>query len=184
MESINVDQNSPIHHEAITTLFTVNSRNQLEMISIADSKANMITALCAALIFAIIALFCMDFSLMDSSLLNSLEFVLPMGILLAFCSVSAICAILALKPKIVHSPKEEKSIFFFRDHYRMTMADYKSQMHVLLDSPDLIYDHLLRSMYFNGLVLERKYALLGYAYNIFLFALISSVSAYIVASVI
>ena len=184
MESINVDQNSPIHHEAITTLFSVNGRNQLEMIAIADNKANMITALCAALIFAIIALFCMDFSLMDSSLLNSVEFVMPMGILLAFCSVSAICAILALKPKIVRSPKEEKSIFFFHAHYRMSLEDYKKQMHVVMDSPDLIYDHMLRTMYFNGLVLERKYALLGYAYSIFLFALLSSVSAYVVASVV
>ena len=153
------------------------------MISIADKKANLITALCAALIFSIIALLCMDFSMMESALLRSVEFVLPMGIMLAFCSVSAICGILALKPKIVYAKKESKSILFFHNHYRMSLEEYTAEMKQIMESPDQIYDHMLKSMYFNGLVLERKYALLGFAYNIFLLALICSVCAYVVASV-
>lgn len=126
------------------------------MISIADKKANMITFLSTALIFGIIALFCIDFSVMDSTLLGSIEFVLPMGILLAFSCISAICAILALKPKIVYTKKEGKSVLFFHNHYRMTLDDYRDEMHQIIESPDMIYDHMLRNMYFNGLVLERK----------------------------
>lgn len=184
MQNLNMDKNSEAHHEAVRTLISTNGRNQLEMISIADKKANMITALCAALIFGIIALFCMDFSMMNSTLLKSIEFVLPMGIMLAFCSVSSVCAILALKPKIVYAKKEGKSVLFFHNHYRMTLDDYKNEMHNIMESPDLIYDHMLRNMYYNGLVLERKYALLGFAYYLFLLAIVCSVTSYVVASVI
>jgi hypothetical protein len=184
MEKLTLEHNSSAHHDAVRTLISTNGKNQLEMISIADKKANMITALCAALIFAIIALFCMDFSMMESTLLNSIEFVLPMGILLAFSCVSAICAILALKPKIVYAKKEGKSVLFFHNHYRMSLDDYKEEMHQIMESPDMIYDHMLRNMYFNGLVLERKYALLGFAYYLFLLAIVCSVSSYVVASVI
>lgn len=183
MENLTIENNTSAHHDAVRTLISTNGKNQLEMISIADKKANMITSLCAALIFGIIALFCMDFSMMDSTLLNSIEFVLPMGILLAFSCVSAICAILALKPKIVYAKKEGKSVLFFHNHYRMTLDDYKNEMHQIMESPNMIYDHMLRNMYFNGLVLERKYALLGYSYYLFLLAIVCSVSSYVVASV-
>ena len=49
--------------QSAQTLISVSGRNQLELISIADNKANMMTAICAGLIFLIIALFSSGFSL-------------------------------------------------------------------------------------------------------------------------
>ena len=184
MENLKIEQNSPEHNDAIRTLFSVNGSNQLELIAIADNKANMITAICAALILIIIALFCLDISIGGSPLISSVQFVLPLGILLAFCCISAICAILALKPKIIQPKKEKRSVFFFNNYYRMTLEDYKTQMHGIISSPDLIYEHMLKNMYYNGLVLKRKYALLGFSYSTFLIAIVSSILAYVVATVI
>lgn len=169
--------------EGTDTLFAVSGRNQLELISIADNKANMITAICAALIFLIIALFSSGFSLKGSPVLERIEFVLPLGILLAFCCVSAICAILALKPKIIRSKKDSHSAIFFHNYYRKTLAEYKAEMHELMQSRDQIYDHMLTDMYHNGLVLERKYALLGFSYTIFLLAIVCSVTSYVIVTV-
>lgn len=169
--------------EGVDTLFGVSGRNQLELIAIADNKANMITAVCAALIFLIIALFSSGFSQSGSPILDKLEFVLPLGILLAFSCVSAICAVLALKPKIIRTKQEGRSAIFFGNYYRKTISEYKTEMKEIMKSPESIYDHMLTDMYHNGLVLQRKYALLGYAYTIFLLALICSVTSYVVATV-
>ena len=77
MDTQSENTSSSRRHDAIQTLFSVNSKNQLELISIADNKANMIAAICVAITFVIIALFCLDLSILDGKLSNSLEFVLP-----------------------------------------------------------------------------------------------------------
>jgi len=165
------------------TLISVSGRNQLELISIADHKANMMTAICASLIFLIIALFSSGFSIKGSPLLDQLEFVLPLSILLAFCCISAICAILALKPKIIRTKHESQSSLFFHNYYRKSLPDYKRDMKEILKSQDKVFDHMLTDMYHNGLVLERKYALLGFSYTIFLLAIICCVTAYVITTV-
>ena len=183
MEENQVDKTTQHSDDGIQTLFGVSARNQLELISIADNKANMITMICAALIFLIIALFSSGFSLKGSPILDRLEFVLPLGILLAFCCVSAICAILALKPKIIRTKNESRSALFFSNYYRKSLAEYKAGMYEMMSSRDKIYDHMLTDMYHNGLVLERKYELLGFSYTIFLLAIVCSVTSYVIATV-
>lgn len=172
------------NNDGVKTLFSVSGRNQLEQIAIADKKATMITAICVTLIFFIIAMLSIGTGSQGVPLFEKLEFAFPMGILLAFCSISAVCALLALKPKIVRSKKtESKSVLFFHNYYRMTIDEYKTKMHGLMDSPEKIYNHMLTDMYYNGLVLERKYALLGFAYSIFLAALVCSVTSYVIIAV-
>lgn len=165
------------------TMFTVSGRNQLELISIADNKANVITAICVLLIFMVIALFSSGFAPGGTSILDRLEFVVPLGILLVFSCVSAICAILALKPKIIRTKKNGRSALFFHNYYRKTIDEYKSDMKEVMTSDQKIYEHMLTDMYYNGLVLERKYALLGFSYTIFLLAIVLSVASYVITSV-
>jgi Family of unknown function (DUF5706) len=180
------NQTPPIPSESengLQTLFGVSGRNQLELISIADNKANMITAICVALIFLIICLFGYASATDGFTIMDRVEYVLPLGILLAFSCVSAICAIMALKPKIIHTKKEGRSALFFNNYYRKTLAEYKTDMYVVMSSRERIYDHMLTDMYYNGLVLQRKYALLGYAYTIFLLAIVCSITSYVIATV-
>ena len=170
-------------NNAIHTMLSVNAKNQLEMLAIADNKANMITAICVAINFMIIALLCLDVSLLDSKLTNSIEFILPMGILVSFCTVSIICGILALKPKIIRAHKSDKSALFFHNTYRKSLDEYRESLVSLMENEEQIYDHMMRNMYFNDQVLERKYTLLGIAYQIFLLAIICSGMAYVIATV-
>jgi len=167
----------------VQTLFNVSGRNQLELIAIADNKANMITAICVALIFLIICLFGYGSVVEGFMIMDRVEYVLPLGILLAFSCVSAICAIMALKPKIIRTRKEGRSALFFNNYYRKTLAEYKADMYKVMTSREHIYDHMLTDMYYNGLVLQRKYALLGYAYTIFLLAIVCSITSYVIATV-
>jgi len=168
--------------QSIQTLFGVSGKNQLELISIADHKANMITAISVALMLLVICAFAYGSAIEGSLILERVEYVAPLGILLAFSGLAAICAIMALKPKIIQTKKEGRSALFFHNFYRMTLAEYKADMYAVLSSRERIYDHMLTDMYYNGLVLQRKYALLGYAYTIFLLAIVCSLMSYIIAT--
>ncbi len=170
-------------HLAIATMFKVSGRNQLQLITIADNKANMMTAICVSLIFLIIILFSSGFSMGGSAVIERVEVVVPLGILLALCCVSAVCSILALKPKIIRGDKEGRSALFFRNYYKKTLEEYKKNMLEVMNSGETVYDQMLTDMYHNGLVLERKYALLSYAYSIFLLAIVLSVSSYVITTV-
>jgi hypothetical protein len=171
-------------NDGIRTMFMVSGRNQLQLIAIADKKANMITAIASITIFLIIALFASDLLAEDKTKFDKIEIILPLSILLTFSCVSLICAILALKPKIIRVKKESRSALFFNNFYRKTLSDYKAEMKEMMADSQTIYDHMLTDMYFNGLVLERKYALLSYAYAIFLLAILLSVSSFVITTIL
>jgi uncharacterized integral membrane protein len=170
-------------NQGVRTMFMVSGRNQLQLIAIADKKANMITVLASITIFMIVAVFALDIVMEDEVIFNKIEIILPLSILLTFSCVSLICAILALKPKIIRVKKESRSALFFNNFYRKSLSEYKSEMKEMMTDSETIYDHMLTDMYFNGLVLERKYALLSYAYAVFLLAILLSVSSFIITTI-
>lgn len=166
-------------------LFNVSTRNQMELIAIADNKANVIATISILLIVFIIVLFSSGISVRDSPVIHHLRFVLPLSILMVFCGISAICAILALKPKIIRATKKtNRSILFFHNFYRKSLQEYMQEMQQVMETKDSIYNQMLTVMYYNGLVLERKYALPGIAYTVFLLAIVCSMTAYVIATVI
>ena len=168
-----------------SVLFNVSAKNQLKLIALADNKANVITAISIVLIAMIIALFTSGVTIAGESIAERLDILIPLCILMLFFTVSAICAILALKPKIIRtSKKKSKSMLFFHNFYRKTLQEYKEEMNVILESEERVYNQLVTDMYYNGLVLERKYALLGISYTLFLLALVFSVSAFVILSVV
>ncbi len=166
-------------------LYDLSTRNQMELISIADNKANVIASISILLIVLIVAVFSSGYSVDDVPLVQNLKFVLPLSILMTFFGISAICAILALKPKIIRAAKrQQRSVLFFHNFYRKTLQEYMEEMRRVMHSKDSIHDQILTNMYYNGLVLERKYALLGISYTVFLLAIVFSMSAYVIVSVI
>ncbi|MDX1477786.1 MAG: DUF5706 domain-containing protein [Saprospiraceae bacterium] len=163
------------------TLFRVSARNQIELIAIADNKANIITGINVILLSLIIALFGSGYTLGGVPAIQLIELVLPFAILMSMCLASAIFAVLAAKPKLIR-PKGEagRSILFFHNFYQESLAEYMDEMRDLLQSRDRIYDQMIIDMYNNGLVLERKYRLLNISYALFLIGIICSVFAFVI----
>jgi hypothetical protein len=165
-------------------LFDIWSRNQMSLISLADQKANVIAGMSIALITLIIILFSSGMTIDGAPVVEKLEFLIPLSIMMVFFAISALGAILALKPKIIRADKKQgRSILFFHNFYRKSLEKYQEEMRTMLGSKENVYDHLLTNMYYNGLVLERKYALLGLSYTVFLLAIVCSLTAYVVVSV-
>jgi len=57
-------------------------------------------------------------------------------------------------------------------------------MNMLFNDRDATYNQLIIDMFHNGVVLHRKYRLLGVAYLLFMIGLVISVFAFVVATLI
>ncbi len=73
---------------------------------------------------------------------------------------------------------------FFGNFYKMHLEEYAAGMQKVMDDKEFLYGTLVRDVYSQGVVLGRKYRLLRVAYNVFMFGLIVSVLAYIIALII
>jgi hypothetical protein len=63
----------------------------------------------------------------------------------------------------------------------MPVEEYEWGMQEVMNDRDYLYNSLIRDIYYLGVVLGKKYRYLRYAYNTFMYGLIISVIAYIVA---
>jgi hypothetical protein len=73
------------------------------------------------------------------------------------------------------------NLLFFGNFYKATLDDYNYGMQKMMEDRDFLYGSLIKDVYAQGVVLGKKYRLLRIAYNIFMFGLIISVFAFILA---
>jgi hypothetical protein len=161
------------------TLFRATYRNQSNLIQIADNKANMIISINTMIISSIIAITGYG-AVADKLDLYGTNIIIPIVLIVLSCLTSTILAIQAARPKIIQSNKkvinpEKSSLLFFGVIARYTQSDYLNQIGQLLDSKKDIYEHMTIDLYNQGLILKRKYNLLGYAYQVFMFGFAFSV---------
>ena len=165
------------------TLFRVAARNQIELIAIADNKANIIVGINAILISLIVALLGSGISLDGIPIARNPNIFIPFMILLVFSLVSCILAILAAKPVMIRTrlgSQRTRSILFFDHSRKDTLDEYMHNMRKLLSAKGDIYDQLMIEMYSQAQVLKRKYAFLSIAYILFMIGFIScAISAFI-----
>lgn len=167
----------------VETLFRVTLNNHTQLSQIADSKANILLSVNAIII-----------SIALSTLIPKLDspsnahLVLPTFIMLMFSVVSIIFAILATRPKVnsaTYDPEDvanrKLNLLFFGNFSKMPLDDYQKAMKEMMEDRTYLYESLIKDLYLLGTVLERKYKLLRITYNIFMFGIISSVVAFVVA---
>ncbi len=166
----------------IETMFRVSSSNHQRLSDMADNKAHIMITVNSIILSAVI-------SLLLRKLDENSYLMIPTFMLLAASLVTIIFSILATRPTIpngVFSKKdvEEKKVnlLFFGNYYRMGLPDYKEGMEKMMEDKDFLYGSLIMDGYAQGIVLGKKYRLLRISYNVFMFGLILSVIAFIVAS--
>lgn len=167
----------------IDTLFRVTLGNHTRLSGIADSKANILLSVNAIII-----------SIALSSIIPKLDspknahLVVPTFIMLMSSVVTIIFAILSTRPKVTsgiftRDDVEAKKInlMFFGNFYKMPLEDYDWAMNEMMKDRDYLYSTMIKDLYYLGLVLQRKYNLLRIAYNFFMFGIIITVIAFVIA---
>ncbi|GAB2686032.1 hypothetical protein GCM10027037_04650 [Mucilaginibacter koreensis] len=169
--------------KGIETMFRVSSGNHQRLSDMADNKAHIMITVNSIILSAILSL-----------LLRRLEdhpyLVIPTFIILVISLLAMVFSILSTRPSIpdgVFTPKDvddkKVNLLFFGNFYRMSLEDYAAGMNKVMNDREFLYGSLVKDVYAQGVVLGRKYRLLRVAYNIFMFGLIASVIAFIIATV-
>jgi hypothetical protein len=166
------------------TMFRITSGNNQRLSDMADNKAQILITVNSIILSAII-------SLVLRKLEESTFLTIPTFILLTISLASMIFSILATRPAIPRGiftqddiDSKRVNLLFFGNFYKMHLEEYSAGMQKVMDDKDFLYGTLIRDVYSQGVVLGRKYRLLRVAYNVFMYGLIISVLAFIIASVI
>ncbi len=165
----------------IETMFRISSNNHQRLSDMADNKANiMITT--TSIILSILL------SLLLRKLEDNQHLVIPAILLLAICVITMVFSILATRPalpggRFTKQDIDEKktNLLFFGNFYKMSYEDYSSGMKAMMKDREFLYGSLTRDVYSQGIVLGRKYWLLRIAYNVFMYGIICSVLAFVIA---
>ncbi len=167
----------------IETMFRVTSTNNQRLSDMADNKANILLTVNSIILSVVIAL-------LLRKLGDSEHLTIPTFMLLSVSMTTIVVAILATRPKIPSGTftsedvaNKSVNLLFFGNFYKMGLDAYADGMKKIMDDRDFLYGTLTRDVYSQGVVLGRKYRLLRLAYNIFMFGLVVTVIAFLVASI-
>jgi putative nucleotidyltransferase with HDIG domain len=168
----------------IETMFRLTSGNNQKLSDMADNKAHIMITVNSIILSAVISLL-----LRKLDEYNFLRW--PTYLILTVSVVTIIFSILATRPSLPSGrfsqtdiDEKKVNLLFFGNFYRMKLDDYTSGMLQMMDDRDFLYGTLIKDIYSQGVVLGRKYRLLRISYNIFMYGLIASVIAYVVATII
>jgi hypothetical protein len=166
----------------IDTVFRITSNNNQKLSSQADSKAHILIQVNSIIISVLL-------SLLLRKIEDHTNLAIPATLLLAVNLVTIIFSILATRPHIPpgtfsQADLDEKKVnlLFFGNFYRMSLEQYASGMLIMMDDRDFLYGSLIRDVYFQGIALGKKYRWLRLSYNVFMYGLIASVMAFLIAA--
>lgn len=167
----------------IDTVFRVTLGNHTRLSGIADSKANILLSVNAIII-----------SIALSTIIPKLDnpkyahLMMPTFFMIVSSVTTIIFAILSTRPKVTKGffsrqdiEEQKVNLLFFGNFYKMPLDEYQWAMNEMIKDRDYIYNTMIKDLYFLGIVLERKYRLLRVAYNLFMFGIVASVIAFVVA---
>lgn len=170
--------------KGIETMFRISSNNHQRLSDMADNKAHIMITTTSIIISVLL-------SVLVRKLEDNTYLIVPTMMLLTVCMVTMVFSILSTRPTIpsgtfTQEDIDSKSVnlLFFGNFYRMSFNEYSSGMQTMMNDRDFLYGSLTKDVYSQGVVLGRKYRLLRIAYNVFMFGIVASVIAFVIASVL
>ena len=168
--------------KGVETMFRISSSNHQRLSDMADNKSHIMITV-NSIIISVVA------SLLLRKLDTNNYLIIPAILLLLISLVTIVISILATRPNIPGGTFSQQdlddknvNLLFFGNFYRMSLDSYAQGMERVMNDRDFLYGTLIRDIYAQGVVLGKKYKLLRLAYNIFMFGLIVSVIAFIIAA--
>ena len=166
---------------AISTVFRIVAQSQNNLSQMADSKANILISVNFIVLSVIIG------TVFDK-LLTDPNLQIPVMMLVVVCVLAIIFGILATRPTVTSGTftkediaNKKTNLLFFGNFHKVGFADYDWAMTELLADKNYLYSSMIKDTYFLGIVLAKKYKYLRIAYNIFMYGLILSMIAFIIA---
>ena len=168
----------PGSNRGIETMFRSTYRVQMELTALADNKANMMISINGIIISIIIAA-------VAPKLDSNPWLLLPSSVFLAGTLISIIFAILAARPRVNRMPitledlaNSQGNILFFGNFANLSKEHFTEGMLDLMQDKLVMYETMIHNIHDIGLVLNRKFGLLKWAYTSFMAALVIGVLSF------
>ena len=161
----------------ILNIIRTTLRNDIELMNIADNKANVLLSLNALMLTFLIP-----------SVIPNIEFIkeknlaIPLLLIILTCLVTIYLSALVLKPGDFDKYRKrfEKgefiSPFFFGNYYQMNSKEYETYIKDALSKERLVRRHITQDLHYIGSRLGQKMSIIRNAFNIFLTGLILSIT--------
>jgi predicted metal-dependent HD superfamily phosphohydrolase len=170
--------------KGIETMFRISSNNHQRLSDMADNKAHIMITTTSIIISVLL-------SVLVRRLEDNAYLIIPTTLLLTVCMITMVFSILSTRPSIPHGTFTQEDIdtknvnlLFFGNFYRMSFNDYSAGMQRMMNDREFLYGSLTKDVYSQGVVLGKKYRLLRVGYNVFMFGIVASVLAFIIASLV
>lgn len=167
----------------IETMFRTTLNNHNNLSGLVDNKANILLSVNAIIISVSLTTIIPKLDNPSNS-----HLITPTLILVVSSVIAITFAILATRPSVTKGSftreevNEKKiNLLFFGNFYKMSYDDYNWAMNELMKDKEYLYNSMIKDLYHLGIVLEKKYRLLRIAYTIFMFGIILSVVAFLIA---
>ncbi len=167
----------------IDTMFRTTLNNHNNLSGLVDNKANILLSVNAIIISVSLTTIIPK---LDNP--SNAHLIIPTLTLIISSVIAITFAILATRPSITQGSFTRKEVdekkvnlLFFGNFYKMPYEDYNWAMNELMKDKDYVYNSMIKDLYHLGIVLEKKYRLLRVAYTIFMFGIIISVLAFLIA---
>lgn len=167
----------------IDTMFRTTLNNHNNLSGMVDNKANILLSVNAIIISVSLTTIIPK---LDNP--SNAHLIIPTMILIISSVIAITFAILATRPSITNGSFTRKEVedkkvnlLFFGNFYKMSFEDYSWAMNELIKDKEYVYNSMIKDLYNLGIVLEKKYRLLRIAYTFFMFGIIISVVAFLVA---
>lgn len=164
------------------TLFRVTSGVSQRLSEQADNKANILISV-NSIIMSILL------SIVVARLDRYPHLTIPILLFLGVNLFTITFSVLATRPTVPSGMFDRRDVdsrkvnlLFFGNFYKMNFDDYASGMLKVLGDKQYLYFSFIRNLYEHGVVLGRKYRKLKVAYNIFMYGIIVSVVAFVIAT--
>jgi hypothetical protein len=154
-------------------------QSQNKMNQLADRKATTLISVNSIIISFVLAN-------LIAKTQDDKSLMIPAIMFMLVCLSSIIFAILATRPNVKYTTfsqdeilSKKPNLLFFGNFYHMSLPDYHDAMHQMLSDKSYLNSSIVKDAYFMGKVLARKYRLLTWSYNVFMYGLIATVLAFI-----
>jgi len=158
----------------VESMFRLTARNQINLSSIADNKANILISVNSIVLTVLLSMGIGKIS--DYPVIT-----LPSIVFVSTCLITIVFAILSTRPKIssgkftkedIHQKKV--NLLFFGNFYNMNAEDYDWAIKEMMKDSNYLYSSMIRDQYSLGRVIGKKYRLLRTAYTVFMVGIILS----------
>ncbi len=162
--------------QGISTFFRSNYGNHIHLSAIADNKAHIMISVNSILLSVAISMLTYQTLTNKNPLL-----ILPIVIFCVTGLTSLIFAVLSSRPRVNTPIPGLRNPIFFGNFVHLTPEEYDNQVNEMLRDGKLLYGNMSRDIYNLGKVLDKKYRLLTFSYNVFMLGFVATVVAFLAA---